>query len=188
MAQRKTTRKTTYYYFSSPLSPTATVALIIIPRMEGKLTVFVTTTCLLAATIAIGELNSAPAPLALPIPYYKYFYYSANGASLPGFEECVLNNHHYGIGETFHPIIDVNGTKFEAVCFNCTCLPVRERVAVLQLTANFVRDTRAHARDSHECMHDAPKIYGVGDERRPSCSSVFIHFSCSYFKYFKTAK
>ena len=49
---------------------------------------------------------------------------AAEAARLPGFEECVLNDHHYTIGEKFHPVIDVNGTLYEAVCFNCTCLPV----------------------------------------------------------------
>ena len=49
---------------------------------------------------------------------------AAEAARLPGFEECVLNDHHYSIGEKFHPVIDVNGTLYEAVCFNCTCLPV----------------------------------------------------------------
>ncbi|CAI8037230.1 Chordin [Geodia barretti] len=48
---------------------------------------------------------------------------TAEAARLPGFEECVLNDHHYTIGEKFHPVIDVNGTLYEAVCFNCTCLP-----------------------------------------------------------------
>ena len=78
---------TTIIYYQQPLVPDGTTRPLchLLPRMEGKLTVFVTTTCLLAATIAIGELNPAPAPLALPIPYYNniFIHYTTQLMELP---------------------------------------------------------------------------------------------------------
>ena len=49
---------------------------------------------------------------------------AAPAAVIPGFQECVLNNHHYALGEEFHPVISVNGTEREAVCFDCVCQQV----------------------------------------------------------------
>lgn len=43
---------------------------------------------------------------------------------MPGFHECILNNNRYSIGEEFHPVVEVNGTRYEAVCFRCVCQPV----------------------------------------------------------------
>lgn len=52
------------------------------------------------------------------------FFFAAYAAILPGFQECILNDHHYTIGQVFHPVVEVNGTNVEAVCFNCECMPV----------------------------------------------------------------
>ena len=45
-------------------------------------------------------------------------------ASIRGIQECILNNRRYAIGEVFHPIVEVDGVEYEAVCYDCTCQPV----------------------------------------------------------------
>lgn len=54
------------------------------------------------------------------------YFFAAYAAVIPGFEECILNGHHYSIGQEFHPVVEVNGTELEAVCFKCVCKEVSE--------------------------------------------------------------
>lgn len=61
---------------------------------------------------------------------------TATGAALPGFNQCVLNNRRYTIGEVFHPVVEVDGREYEAVCYDCTCQPVSIRINNHKLTAN----------------------------------------------------
>ena len=49
---------------------------------------------------------------------------TVSSAAIPGFNECVLNNRRYAIGEVFHPVVEVDGKQYEAVCYDCTCQPV----------------------------------------------------------------
>lgn len=55
---------------------------------------------------------------------HNFLSYSASPAAVPGFHECILNNNRYSIGQEFHPVVEVNGTQYEAVCFQCVCQPV----------------------------------------------------------------
>ena len=87
---------------------------------------------------------------------------TARAASLPGFQECVLNNHHYGIGEMFHPIIDVNGTKYEAVCFNCTCTEVRNFAPDQSTRMRIISNTRyAPLAFTNDLLKRIRRIFGV---------------------------
>lgn len=49
---------------------------------------------------------------------------TVSSAAIPGFNECVLNDRRYAIGEVFHPVVEVDGKQYEAVCYDCTCQPV----------------------------------------------------------------
>ena len=51
-------------------------------------------------------------------------FFTVAPASIPGFQECILNNRRYAIGQVFHPIVEVDGVEYEAVCYDCTCQPV----------------------------------------------------------------
>ena len=47
--------------------------------------------------------------------------HTVSAAAIPGFNECVLNDRRYAIGEVFHPVVQVDGKEYEAVCYDCTC-------------------------------------------------------------------
>lgn len=49
---------------------------------------------------------------------------SGSSTLVPGFSECIFNDHRYRIGETFHPTVRVNGQEREYICHLCTCQPV----------------------------------------------------------------
>ncbi len=44
--------------------------------------------------------------------------------SVSGFLKCMFNGRHYDAGESFHPVVTVEGQEYEAVCYNCICQSV----------------------------------------------------------------
>ena len=77
---------------------------------------------------------------------------------IPGFQECVLNNHRYSIHEMFHPVVEVNGTALEAVCFECVCLPVSApRLHTIKSRVNCF----AHARSCSFVYVSVLHVYSV---------------------------